>query len=366
MSVHLRKDGAWIVRFRENGRELTRYFGKGESAHADARAFNAQLGHREWVRRTPKQAGITFGEIARLYLEAAPARMEPSSIDNLVWKLNARILPLLTAEPAPTINPTKLDDYVARRLRQGYTRRDGGEVRYPKTVTIWREVTDILAILHWAFNRGYIHTYPAAGWRKPKRDDAVIAPPTREELRKLLKAAPEHLNKALCLSWYTGCRPGSELLSLRYNAIDWDSRTIFITSAKKNGPRSRAVALHPDLYRLLKGWRAAETTDHIITYRGAPIVSLKTSWKSCKRRAGITRRLRLYDCRHAFASNALKMGDMKGTSQILGHSRPDTTIRIYTHSNPEQERAIVHGIPSVTDESQFERKKKRKGLKIMK
>jgi hypothetical protein len=60
------------------------------------------------------------------------------------------------------------------------------------------------------------------------------------------------------------------------------------------------------------------------------------------------------------------MGDMKGTSQILGHSRPDTTIRIYTHSNPEQERAIVHGIPSVTDESQFERKKKLKSLKIMK
>ena len=60
------------------------------------------------------------------------------------------------------------------------------------------------------------------------------------------------------------------------------------------------------------------------------------------------------------------MGDMKGTSQILGHSRADTTIRIYAHSNPDQERAIVHGIPSVTDASQFKGKSKRKSLKVIK
>jgi len=54
---------------------------------------------------------------------------------------------------------------------------------------------------------------------------------------------------------------------------------------------------------------------------------------AAKKRAGINRRLRIYDFRHSFATTVLgQEADLKSTSEILGHSRPETTMKHY-HPN---------------------------------
>ncbi|MFC1880802.1 tyrosine-type recombinase/integrase, partial [Thermodesulfobacteriota bacterium] len=81
---------------------------------------------------------------------------------------------------------------------------------------------------------------------------------------------------------------------------------------------------------------------HIINYRGRAVKSVRTSYATAKRKAGITRRLRLYDFRHAFATALLSGGaDLKSTSELIGHSRTDTTTRIYQHTNFAMHRAAV-------------------------
>jgi len=88
--------------------------------------------------------------------------------------------------------------------------------------------------------------------------------------------------------------------------------------------------------------------NEIIQYRGKPVLSLKKSYAAAKRRAGITRRLPLYSFRHAFASTVLQYGaNLKATSEILGHSRPDTTLRIYQHTHPEMHRAVTDLLPDL-------------------
>ncbi|HBZ56080.1 MAG TPA: hypothetical protein DEO88_11805 [Syntrophobacteraceae bacterium] len=72
---------------------------------------------------------------------------------------------------------------------------------------------------------------------------------------------------------------------------------------------------------------------------GKLLVTLKHSWSTTKRKAGVTRRLRLYDIRHAFATMAL--------SEILGHSQPDTIIWHYRHVTRDQRRAVVAAIPDL-------------------
>jgi hypothetical protein len=63
---------------------------------------------------------------------------------------------------------------------------------------------------------------------------------------------------------------------------------------------------------------------------------------------GITRRLPLYSFRHVFATTVLQnSADLKATSEILGHSRPDTTIRVYQHTHPDMHRAVVDLLPDL-------------------
>jgi integrase len=120
-----------------------------------------------------------------------------------------------------------------------------------------------------------------------------------------LDNASEHLRWAILLSYYLGLRPGPvELLSLTWLAVNWETETIMMTSAHKGGPEKRVVPLHPDLIGPLKSWYESDKNKGgpIIHFRGRPVTDIRTAWRNALRRAGITRKLRLYDIRHAFAT----------------------------------------------------------------
>jgi site-specific recombinase XerD len=60
------------------------------------------------------------------------------------------------------------------------------------------------------------------------------------------------------------------------------------------------------------------------------------------------RRLRPYDFRHAFVTRLLAAGgDLKATSQLAGHSRTDTTTRIYQHVDTELYRQTIRKLPEL-------------------
>ena len=77
-------------------------------------------------------------------------------------------------------------------------------------------------------------------------------------------------------------------------------------------------------------------------YEGAPVKKLQTAWEAALRRAGITRRLRLYELRHWYASTLLRGGaDIKATSELMGHSSPNLTLSTYYHITEGQKRGAL-------------------------
>lgn len=332
------KDGRWCVQYRSGARVAREYFGRGPEGEAAARARQAELSLRTYRRRTPGAGAALFVDLAKAYFEAATARLQRTSLEALAYKLDAIYAPELGHLRASSITPERMDQYVRKRL-EAVTRS-----------TVHRELSDICAILSWSASRRYIVANPLAGYRKPPRDDEVIAPPTAEELSAILRAAAPHLRRALQLAYYTGIRPGRrELLSRKWSDVDLQANTLFIESARKGGPVKRSIAIHPELQGLLAAWHAVDVglkpaPDYLVHYgvRNEPVGSLKTAWAAALRRAKITRRLRLYDVRHTFATLAIQAsGDMRTISEIMGHSRPDTTIKIYSHSDlPAQQRAL--------------------------
>jgi integrase len=78
------------------------------------------------------------------------------------------------------------------------------------------------------------------------------------------------------------------------------------------------------------------------------VQSIKTSWNKTLKRAGITRRIRPYDLRHAFATEAIAAGVDVGTvSKLMGHTTPTMVLKHYQHVLDQQKRAAVETLPEV-------------------
>ncbi len=266
----------------------------------------------------------------------------------------------------------RLDAYVTKRLstQQTVTRGRGknkkqepvfqSDRKTPKMVSrssVNRELCDIQAIMNWAVEKKYLMTNPVMGHKKPKKDDQRNRPPTPVEVKAILAHAAPHLIRALKISYFTGLRPGAqELFRLTWHDVDFKEQIIYIVSAKKNGIPFRNVPLHPDLEKDLARWKNEDQNKaalEIITFKGNPVKSVKKAYNNAKRRAGVTRRLRLYDFRHAAVTMMLASGgDLKSVSQIAGHSRTDTTTRIYQHTDLNLLRKQINRIPSLDDEDE--------------
>lgn len=344
MAVHQLKDGRWIVQHRDNetGRIKRTYLGRGLEAERKAWDLNETLGLHPYKKRERGDSlRRRFLDLALAYIEAKKGKMENGSLAYTMARLEKTILRELGGISVYHLTHYRIDQYVNKRLKAGL-----------KRTTVHREISIIQAILNWSVSERYILRNPLIGYQKPKRDDAIIIPPTHEEITRLFKNAPPHLTRAMALSYYTGLRPGTkELFSLKWSNVDWDQHIIWITSARKGGPPSRQVPLHPDFVPTLEKWfnQDHKTGDaYIISYRGSSVSSLKHSYATTKKKAGITRKLPLYAMRHAFATILLGSGgDLKATSEILGHSRPDTTMKTYQHTNLTSHRKAITLLPKL-------------------
>lgn len=170
-----------------------------------------------------------------------------------------------------------------------------------------------------------------------------------EELTAIINCSAPHVRRAIILFASTGIRPGpKEGFSLRYSDCDFFRKTITIRAAEKGGPPVRQVPISSSFMAHLLQWREEDkeggiTCGFIIHYHGSMVQSIKKGWGEAKRRAGITRRLRLYDIRHKFATDLLTtIGvDVKTVSKLLGHKSAMTTVQVYQHVEDRHGREAV-------------------------
>ncbi|MBR3664867.1 MAG: tyrosine-type recombinase/integrase, partial [Desulfovibrio sp.] len=87
---------------------------------------------------------------------------------------------------------------------------------------------------------------------------------------------------------------------------------------------------------------------NLINFKGKKVFAIKTSWATMLKRSGITRRIRPYDLRHAFATEAIAAGTDIGTvARLMGHSSPNMILQHYQFVMDKQKRAAVEALPEV-------------------
>ena len=353
MAVTRLKDGRWVVYYRDasvHPRYLRReYFGRGLDAEQRAHARNRDLGLSSPRKAGRRTEGLLFAELAREYA-AAHQFASPRARWQHELRMTSRVLPFFGAIPAARLADSDLDRYTRARRAAGVTYS-----------TIRRELVDLKAIMSFGTKRRppLIPFNPIRDYRIPREDLEVIMPPTAAELAAILAAAPEHLRRICLIAYYCGLRPGPvECYRLRWEMVDWGSGLIMVAAASKGGPSRRSVPIHSEFLPHLKAWHAEDSARGIpwlVHWTGRPPNTIATVWAKTLARAGITRRLRPYDLRHLFVTQALERGaDPKSLAQIVG-SRPETLMRYYQHVSAAMHRKTIDLIPSLGDNGDTKR-----------
>lgn len=350
MAIKQLKDGRWACYYWREGKKKWEYFGRDDLARHRAEQRDEQVKRDKGKLRS--KTGFTIAQLLNEYHQKH--QVERTTRDTDFYRIDRILVPMLGDRAAEMLTSNDLDKYVAVRTKLG---------RAP--LTIDRELDILKSAYAWAESREppLIFHNPMARYRflKSRPKTAKANPIPREDFHRLLQHAPTRLIRGMVLQWYGGQRPGRETLSILWLDVSFDNMEILIHSAHKGAPEERYIPIHPDLSPLLEAWKEDDRrqiaegslgldiqTVPVVHYNFHPIGSLKTAWKATKERAGIHRKLRLYDFRHAWFTNALRRGaDLKSTSEIGGHSRPDTTMIFYQTTTRDQHHEAVAKIPTV-------------------
>lgn len=232
--------------------------------------------------------------------------------------------------------------------------------------TIHRRVSILRAAYGWAVRTRILTTNPLTSLRIAKPAARRIMPPSAKEARLIYEAAAPHIKRVVMLGLSTGARIGpSELFRLKWCDVDIESGIIRMPNAHKGAlDEARDVPIRDDIVALLRQWQAEDAQtgcEYVINYKERPVRSISNGWRNALKRAGITRRIRPYDLRHAFASLALMHGaDIKSVAEIMGHRGITMLLTVYQHTRFDQRRRAVNAAPGLFIPSTPSRKRSRK------
>lgn len=184
-------------------------------------------------------------------------------------------------------------------------------------------------------------------------------PPSQEEMERMIKVAPEHIRRVIILGSRCGIRIGkSELFSLTWDDVNLEKGLIRIRGSAKNpNAQWREVPLQSFLVKWLCEWRLQDMSagiNNIINYNGKTVSSIRSSWQSTLRKAGIKRHIRPYELQHAFATELLSRGVDVGTvAKLMGHSSPMMVFKHYQYVIDQQKKAAINSLPQFDIELKY-------------
>ncbi len=147
------------------------------------------------------------------------------------------------------------------------------------------------------------------------------------------KLRSRHLSLFLAIALNTGMRK-KEILTLKWEHIDFERRAIAITKDRSKSKKPREVPMNEQLYREL--WLVKEgSTNTFVFYNpqtGSHVRHIKESFSIARKKAKIED-FTIHDLRHTAASLLVnECGfSLKEAAEILGHSKIEMTAR-YVHS----------------------------------
>lgn len=325
-------DGKWYIDFTFDKKRIRRFGGytKEQARNRLAKLRLEKLDERLGFKK-PEKPDIAFEQFAKEFLETY------SKLNKKSWQRDETSLgnlkPFFKGKTMQEIGPELVENYKAKR-KADITKRK----THITGATINREIALLKTIFNKAVEWGKIEKNPLDKVKKFKENHVKNMKILKDdEAIRLIDSASPHLKPILIIALNTGMRR-NEILSLKWENVNFNKGLIFIEDAKSGKPRE--IPMNYMVYEILK--ELSRNSEYIFfnPKTKSHILDIKTSFKTACKRADI-KGLRLHDLRHTAASRMIQAGiDLVTVSKILGHSSIQMTMR-YVHSTTEIMRKAV-------------------------
>jgi integrase/recombinase XerD len=318
MSVRKLGENRWEIDYYPLGRKGKRVRKVIIGSEGFARQYELEL--RRGSAGLPNPTNPSINDIIPDYLEWLRLHRKPLTYKD-VRKCLKWMLPVFGKLPIARITQAVITQYK--------TTREG------KPASTIKELNYLKSIINWMVKNDYAQPLPFKIEMVPYRPP-IPQVPHPDDIEKFLDALETppfwkkhgitELKRALVLMmWIAGLR-FSDAVNIRWENIDWTSRTIFL---RQKGDNPHLCVLPDEVFSILKPIAKKEGFVFENPRTGKPFGRLKGLFYSACKRTGI-KRLYPHLLRHAAATYLLEAtGDLRLTQDFLGHSDISTT-QIYT------------------------------------
>ncbi len=342
-SGHLYRRGRmwWMKWFDASGRPHWRTSGSRERAVADT-LLREQLAQRD--RGAPP-----LPDPRRVAVDAL--------LDNLLaeYRLNGRrsvgradlsrrhLLRYFAGRAAGSVTGADITKYADLRT---------GEMAAPATVN--RELAALRRAYRLALQNGVLAFVPPI--TTLKEDNVRSGFLERDHLTAVCRHLKTDEADAACFMFVTGWRSVSEVFSLTWTQVDWAGGFVRLEPGTTKNREGRAFPLTPELRALLERRldvtkRCERAQSRIIPFifhrAGRPIRSMRRSWRTACRKAGIPGRL-LHDFRRSAVRNLERAGVSRSTAMKMTRHKTEAVYRRYAIVSESDLREAAEKLAALT------------------
>lgn len=321
MASYRQRNGKWQARVLRDGYpDQTKTFATKADAEKWARSLESEIDKGQFVNVSEAQR-TTLGDVIARYLAEVTPTMKGAAEDTI--RLKAIMRKPISRWSMANLSAARIAAYRDERLKE------------VSAGTVIRELAYLSAIINHARREWGINVpNPVQMVRKPQTPQARSRVLTDDEVSKLLTALEptgrrSHWTKlAVQLALATAMRRG-ELLSLRWEHVDLQNRTAFVSDTK-NG-ESRTVPLSTAAVQVF-----VELPRHISgVVIPVKFFSLDAAFKRARKRAGLED-VRFHDLRRtAITRMAERLPNLIELAAVSGHKSLMVLKRYYRPSASE-------------------------------
>jgi len=160
-----------------------------------------------------------------------------------------------------------------------------------------------------------------------KRDRVI----SMAQYQAIISHLPKHAAEIVTTAYNTGMRAG-EILGLTWDRVNMKEGYIDLSAEDTKTSEPRRIFFNDDLKEMFAGLGKIRRIrhQHVFTYRGKPITTIRSSFQVACAKAGI-KDFRFHDLRHTFNTNMRRAGvDRSVIMKITGHK----TTAMFERYNP--------------------------------
>jgi integrase len=348
----LKQSAGWVIL--DRGKEISTGCAPGDGEEAERRLADYIAEKRAVPRRERPLYQIPINDVLNIYLrDVAPGLANPKKAADAAVRLGE----FFEAATLADISGEMCRAYVASRGQAGFARSQGGARR---------DLQDLAAAINHHHREGFHREIVRVVL--PSRGESRTRWLTRSEVARLVwiclktretqgafktdRRPLRHLARFILTGVYTGSRPGA-ILGLSWHQeigrgwVDLEGGMIhrMKEGAQSTNKRQPPVPIAPELLRLMRRWaRQDGHRGSLVSFNGAPVLSVKTGLGRAVRLAGLDAAVTAYTLRHTAASWLVQKGfSFAKVAGYLGTSEA-MIERHYGHMDPDHLRDVAAAI----------------------